>query len=183
MLFKIYIFDLDEIYIDMLDKGYLDSYINVIPPFGTILLKFGPAYRYSCSMQTVDMTKLIWDHKPGQIILSTNQGKIKVRKIRTGWSPTTDYFRNYGTQCIRQFKFYTLDSVYRNGSLENKAIDFSSYGDQVKYLVSLKVGGRIVEYRIFAATQKQVAAFENLRFTEQNLATVFTTDYYSIFYK
>lgn len=160
-----------NIYLDMLDKSQYDHYVTIIPPLGTILLKFGPAYSYSCGMQSVDMSKLIWGQMRGKIVLSTNQGKISVKRIKRCWSVTGDYFKNYGTQNIHQYKFYTMGSVYRNSELANKAIDFSSYGDRVKFIVSLDLGGKVVEYRVFHAGQQQVAKFENINFSAQILSS------------
>lgn len=160
-----------NIYLDMLCKDVYDSYVNIIPPFGTLLLRFGPAYRYVNGHDTVDIRHLITQRNKGQIILSTYRGKVKVGRIKKGWSPTGDYFKNYGTQHIEPLKFYTQESVYGNGKLKNKAIDYSSYGDQVKYIVRLQEGDKKIEYKIFAHNQHQVNKFKNLKFTESNLKT------------
>lgn len=159
-----------NIYLDMLNKGHYDHFIHVLPPMGTLYLKFGPAYRYSESMNTVDISHLIMGRKYGKIILSTNQGRINVGSIKSGWSPIFDYFRNYRTQVIQPHKFYTTESVYSNNNNEvYRAVDFSSYGDRVSYLVTLKINGKDVVYRVFNQGVDQIPYFSHVSFTPQSL--------------
>ncbi len=158
-----------NVYIDMFNKGLYDEFIQVIPPLGTLNFTFGPSYMNCCGMNTVDLSNLIMGEKRGTIILLTSQGKIIVKPITKGWSVEADYFKNYGTQHILLHKIYTQKSVYRDGLLPHKAIDFSSYGDAVKYLVTLKIHGKDIEYKVFNGNNYQVQKFSNIKFTQQSL--------------
>lgn len=166
---EIYIRFGKNVYLDLFDKGCYDYYVHILPPLGTLQFKFGPAYRYSCGLKTVDMSNLIWGKKQGQLVLVTNIGKIMVKRIKTGWSPHGDYFRNFGIQIIQMHKYYTTDSLYGNNGHKTKAIDYSSYGDRIVFLVTLKINGKDIEYSIFGADETQVSKFKRLKFTKQVL--------------
>lgn len=158
-----------NIYLDLLNKGHYDYYIHVLPPLGTLQFKFGPAYRYVSGMETVDMSKLIDGPAYGKIILETNTGKIEVKSIKTGWSPHGAYFKNFGIENVQMFKYYTPSSIYGNDGLNTKAIDYSSYGDKVMYLVTLSLNGKAVEYTIYDTKEPQVGKFNRIKFTQQSL--------------
>lgn len=158
-----------NVFIDMFSKGLYDDFIQILPPLGTLNFTFGPSYMNSCGTNMVDLSKLLRGVKRGTIILSTNQGKIIVKPITKRWSVVADYFKNYGTQHILLHKIYTQKSVCRDGLLSHKAIDFSSYGDAVKYLVTLKIHGKDIEYKVFKETDYQVQKFSNIQFTKQSL--------------
>jgi len=160
-----------NIYLDMLDKDHENYYVQVLPPLGTLFLKFGPAIKYLSHCEAVDMDDLIFNQQNSKIVLVTNVGKIVVDNIKTGWNPHAEFFKNYGTVNVQQFKYYTAHSVYRNGKLEHEAIDFSSYGDKVKYLVKMAIHGKEIEYRVFDANSKQVQKFSKIKFSKDSLAS------------
>ena len=166
---EIYIRFGKNIYLDLLNKGLYDSYLHILPPLGPLQFKFGPAFRYCNGTETVDMSDLILENSYGKLILVTNTGKIEVKKIKTGWSPHAQYFNNFGIQNIQTYKYYTRSSVFGKDSLSTQAIDYSSYGDRVIYLITLKTKGVESEYRIFDTDKPQVQKFEHVKFTKQSL--------------
>lgn len=166
---EIYIRFGKNIYLDLLNKGQYDYYLHILPPLGTLQFKFGPALRYSNGTKNVDVSELIWGTSYGKLILVTNTGKIEVKRIKAGWSPYTQYFNNMGTQNIQAHKYYTHSSLFGKDCLDTKAIDYSSYGDGVVYLITLKNKDNESEYRVFDLDKPQVQKFENVKFTKQSL--------------
>lgn len=166
---EIYIRFGKNIYLDLLNKGEYNYYLHILPPLGTLQFKFGPAYRYSNGTEPVDMSDLILGNSYGKVILVTNTGKIEVEKIKTGWSPHAQYFNNFGVQNIQTYKYYTRSAVFGKDSFSTRAIDYSSYGDRVMYLITLKTKGVESEYRIFNTDKPQVQKFEHVKFTKQSL--------------
>jgi len=164
-----------NVYLDMLGKdGLNEAYIHVLPPLGTLTFKFGPVYLYSEQTQIADITKLI-EGKHGKIILSTNDGMIKVKPIKKGWSPISEYFKNYGTVIVQSNRYYRKDSVCYNGAYKNKAIDYTSYGDRILYLITLRLEDKTeVEYPIYQELNYKVAKFSKLIFTEEILSSTKT---------
>ena len=85
-----------NVYLDMLNKDDLhEMYIHVLPPLGTLTFKFGPAYLYSEQTRVANVSKLFDGEKQAKIILSTNNGKIDVKPIKTRWSPVYKYLMNF----------------------------------------------------------------------------------------
>lgn len=163
-----------NVYLDMLEKDTrIDKYQIIIPPFGTIVLKLGPAIRYSDHNGIVDVQELIANSlSKGKIVLSTNHGKVVAKTIKKMWSPMSDYFKNYGTDLIHVYRYYSKDSVYRDGKINETVLDYSSYGDRTYYLVTLNLkNGHQIEYPIYGHTQPQVGKFEKLKFTDLILAS------------
>lgn len=165
-----------NVYLDMLDKDSLnEAYIHVLPPLGTLTFNFGPVYLYSEQTQIADISKLIERKIQGKIILSTNDGMIKVKPIKKGWSPISEYFKNYGTVIIQSNRYYRKDSVCYNGDYKHKAIDYTSYGDRILYLVTLRLEDKSeVEYPIYQKLDYKVEKFSKQTFTEEILSSTKT---------
>lgn len=165
-----------NVYIDMLDKDEVhEKYIHVLPSLGTLTFKFGPAFLYSEQTRVADVSKLIEGRNNGKIILSTNDGKIEVAPITKGWSPVSKYFNNFGTIIVNTNRYYTKDSVCYSGNFEHKYIDYSSYGDRILYLVTLRLEDkREVDYPIYQDLDYKVEKFHKLIFTNDVLSSTKT---------
>lgn len=162
-----------NIYLDMFMKDTAnESYVHIIPPLSTIEFKFGPAFAYTERCDKVTIQKLLHKNlwKNSRIILITNEGKLTVKRAKKGWSPEFYYFKNYGTEIIRQHRYYSDNSVYGKNRIEHFAIDYSTYGDKTLYLVKLSLDDKkIVTYPIYE--KHQVVKFQDLKFSNKELET------------
>lgn len=112
IIFGIYLKYGSNIYIDMLDiDSHYDKYHHIIPGLSTRVFELGPVLYYSEHSYEVDIQHLLNKLNAASIILHTSIGKIKAKRFRNGWSPISQYFKNYGTHYIKAHRFYTEQSV------------------------------------------------------------------------
>lgn len=176
VIFDIYVRFGHNIYLDMLDKDDLnESYFHIIPALSAKEFRFGPAIEYISGTELVNSSQLFANNKANKtIVLSTNQGKVVVRPFKKGWSPISDYFKNYGTVIINPIRYYSDDSIYGRKGKEkervNPAIDYGTYGNQTLFLVVLKRKHfGLVTYPIWRTSKVQY--FSNINFTEESLGS------------
>lgn len=174
VVYNIYIKFGKNIYINMLSRDITDDdNLHIIPGLSTRQFIFGPPYMSVENSYIVDLSKLLtkYSYKHGKIVLLTSSGKISVSKnYEFEKTPLVDYFKNYGTMDILQYRYPSQSSRLALGGQPYGAIDYSSYGDKVKYVVKLRFrDGREVEYRIFMQLDNKVAFFKDINFTEKSL--------------
>ncbi|MBD5320055.1 MAG: hypothetical protein HDS07_04055 [Bacteroides sp.] len=150
IIYAIYLKFGANVYIDLLDIDYhFDRYTHIIPGLSTRIFELGPPLYYTKSSMEVDIENLLNNWTAGSIVLHTNIGLIKAKKIKDNWHPIAQYFKNYGTVYIRPRRFYTKDSVPSSKKQSENYIDYSSYESSVIYVVSLKfVDGTIYDFEI-----------------------------------
>lgn len=170
IIFGIYIRFGRNIFIDLLDiDDHYDKYYHILPPLSTRIFELGAPLYYHCSAREVDVESLLRDNKlKGDIILLTNIGKIKAKHFKKGWSPISQYFRNYATIYIRPTRFYTKDSCPLTRTQGEHFIDYSSIEKTSKYLVTIKFKNDKVQDFIISESYKYVI-FQALTFTSEIL--------------
>ena len=174
VIYNIYIKCGKNIYIDMLSRNVTDDEnLHIIPGLSTRQFIFGPPYMSVDNSYIIDLSELLnkYSYKHGKIVLLTSSGRINVkRSCEFEKTPLVDYFKNYGTRGILQYRYPSQSSTQMLGGLPAGAIDYSSYGDRIKYIVRLKFrDSREVEYRIFKQLNDKVVFFKDTIFTEECL--------------
>ncbi len=171
IIFGIYLKYGSNIYVDMLDiNTHYDRYHHIIPGLSTRVFELGPALYYSEHSFEVNIEHLLQKLNTASIILQTNLGKIKAKRFKKGWSPISQYFRNYGTHYIRVHRFYTEKSVPSSRNQSENYIDYSSYDHRVKYVVKLKFAdGSVHDFDI--PSIMSYIPFQKLCFTPEVLSS------------
>ncbi len=96
----------------------------ILNPFEIYKKEYEPIDLYSISLTHVSIDKLFANKKvKKQIVLSTSNGKYKVRNPIKHWSPLTYFFKNHSRGIIRVDR-----STYKG----------KSYGWNTKYIIDLK---------------------------------------------
>lgn len=180
VIFGIYLKFGSNVYIDLLDiDTHFDSYHHIIPSLSTRIFELGPVLYYTEHSFEVDIEKLLQDWTAGTIILQTNIGKVKAKKIKSGWHPISQYFRNYGTHYIKAHRLYTREAVPSTHHQSENFIDYSSYDDRVRYVVTIKfVGEKTYDFEV--PSSKNYIPFQKLNFTSEILSSVDTLRQYLI---
>ncbi len=180
IIFGIYLKYGSNIYIDLLDIDmYYDRYHHIIPALSTRVFELGPVLYYSEHSFEVDIDHLLDIRNEASIILHSNMGKIKAKKFKKGWSPISQYFRNFGTHYIKVHRFYTKHSVPSFHVQSENYIDYSSYDKRVKYVVTLKFAdGKVHDFDI--PSIENYIPFKKLKFTPEVLSSCDTLKQYFI---
>lgn len=170
IIYAIYIKFGANVYIDLLDIDYhFDRYTHIIPGLSTRIFELGPPLYYTKSSLEVDIEELLNNWTAGSIVLHTNIGLIKAKKIKNNWLPIVQYFKNYGTSYIRPRRFYTKNSVPSSKRQSENYIDYTSYDSSVIYVVTLKFAdGTFYDFEI-PPTHNYVP-FQKLKFSDEVLA-------------
>lgn len=177
VIYNIYIKFGRNIYINMLNHDVAEGdNLHIIPGLSTRHFIFGPPYMSVDNSYIVNLSDLLdkYAYKHGKIVLLTSSGRINVSKsYEFEKTPIIDYFKNYGTMDILQYRYPSQSSREQLGGQQYGVIDYSSYGDRVKYVVKLKLpNGHEVEYRIFEKPDDKVAYFNDIVFTKECLESV-----------
>lgn len=157
-----------DIYIDLLDKDFSDKYCIVIPPLSVKEFKFGPVCIYSVNSHRVDVEKLFQTGNY-KIVLSTSQGKLTCKDWGNGWDAISESLSNHHVFVVRSNRVYSTSSVYYKENFETPAIDFSSYSDEVRYIVKLKKKDGNSVYCPICDDSKKSPLFKNLTFSDDVL--------------
>lgn len=168
VIHEIYVKFGPDIYVDLLDKDFDDKYNIVIPPLSVREIKFGPVFMYNVNTHRVDVEKLF---KTGEykIVLSTSQGKLTCKDWGKTWDAISESLSNHHVAVVRPNRVYSTSSVYIKENFETPAIDFSSYSDEVRYVVKLKKkDGDSVCCPICDDTKKPLI-FKDLKFSDDVL--------------
>lgn len=96
----------------------------ILNPFELYKKEYDPIDLYSINLNHVSIDKLFDNKKvKKQIVLSTSNGKYKIRKPIKYWSPLTYFFKNHSRGIIHVGR-----SIYKG----------KSYGWNTKYIIDLK---------------------------------------------
>lgn len=169
VIFNVYLKLGANVYIDLLniESGY-DKYHHIIPALSTRIFELGPPYINIEHSNEVDLKKFRVALHYGRIVLATNHGKIKAKRFKRGWSPISQYFRNYATVHIRTHRLYLQTSVPASHIQSEQYIDYSSVGKHVRYFVNLMLdSNKPFEFQI--SEHEKYVLFENLDFSESVL--------------
>lgn len=157
-----------DIYVDLLDKDFSDKYNIVVPPLGVKEIKFGPVFMYNVSTHRVVVESLFKTTKY-RIVLSTSHGKLTCKKWGKRWSAISESLSNHHVAVVYPNRIYSTSSVYFKNTFETPAIDYSSYSEEVQYVVKLTMkDGEQVFCKIYN-NNKKIKLFENLTFSEDVL--------------
>lgn len=157
-----------DIYVDLLDKDFSDKYNIVVPPLGVKEIKFGPVFMYNVNTQMVAVENLFRTTKC-KIVLSTSHGKLTCNNWGKGWSAISESLNNHHIVVVYTNRIYSTSSVYFKNTFETPAIDYSSYSEEVQYVVKLTMkDGEQVFCKIYN-NNKKTKLFEKLTFSEDVL--------------
>lgn len=141
VIFKIYLRLDSNVYVEIED--FSDKPL-ILKPFEVYYKEYDPLLFYSSGTQLVKIDHLLVNRKiKRDIILSTTQGKYKVKANISGWDAITTSLKNYYTLAIKPYRL-----EYKN----------KSYGSNIRYLIDLKYDDgneRVIpvnknkEYRVF----------------------------------
>ncbi len=121
VIFKIYLRFKHNVYIEIEDFSEKPL---ILKPFEVYFKEYDPVLFYSSGTQFVKVDHLLNNQKiQRSIILSTTNGKYKVRTYISGFDAISTSLRN----------FYTLAVTPRRLEYNNKA-----YGPRIRYLIDLK---------------------------------------------
>lgn len=171
VIFAMYLKFGPNVYLDLLDiDDNYDRYHHIIPALSTRIFELGEPLYYTEGSREVDMERLLYNLGKGTIVLLTNQGKIKAKKIKRGWSPIAQYFKNYGTCYVRPRRLYTKDAVPSSRQQRENYIDYSSFHKGVHYIVTLRFKDGN-EFGFDIPPFNNYVAFSQLKFTQDALAS------------
>lgn len=157
-----------DIYIDLLDKDYSDRYNIVVPPLSIKEINFGPVYMYNVNTQRVDVENLFKTAKY-KVVLSTSNGKLICNDWNKGWSAISESLSNHHVVVAHPNRIYSTSSVYYKDNFETPAVDYSSYSEEVKYVVKLITkDGEKMFCKIYDNDRK-IKLFKDLTFSEDVL--------------
>lgn len=157
-----------DIYIDLLDKDYSDRYNIVVPPLSVKEINFGPVFMYNVNTQRVDVENLFKTAKY-KVVLSTSNGKLICNDWNKGWSAISESLRNHHVVVAHPNRIYSTSSVYYKDNFETPAVDYSSYSEEVKYVVKLITkDGEKMFCKIYDNDRK-IKLFKDLTFSEDVL--------------
>lgn len=178
VIFAIYLKFGSNVYLDLLDiDDNYDRYHHIVPSLSTRVFELGEPLYYTNSCREVDMEGLLKNWKRGSIILLTNNGKIKAKKIKHGWSPIAQSFRNYGTCYVRPRRFYTKEAVPSSRKQSEHYIDYTSYHKGTHYIVTLKFSdGKDFDFDI--PPFHNYVALSKLKFTSEVLSSCESLEHY-----
>lgn len=168
VIHEIYVKFGPDIYIDLLDKDFSDNYNIVIPPLGVKEFNFGPVYLYNVNTHSVDVERLFKTSKY-KIVLATSHGKLTCNDWGKGWDAISESLSNHHVVVVHPNRFYSTSSVYFNNNFETPAIDFSSYSNEVKYVVKLLLKDGEQMYCPIYNNNKKIQLFRDLTFSEDVL--------------
>jgi len=157
-----------DIYVDLLDKDFSDKYNIVVPPLGVKEIKFGPAFMYNVNTHRVAVETLFTNTKY-KIVLSTSHGKLICKDWDKAWSAISESLSNHHIVVAHPNRIYSTSSVYFKNNFETPAIDYSSYSDEVKYVIKLTTkDGETMFCKIYD-NNKKINLFKDLTFSEEIL--------------
>ncbi len=171
IIFAIYLKFGSNVYLDLLDiDDNYDRYHHIVPSLSTRVFELGEPLYYTESCREIDIEELLNNWQTGSIILLTNNGKIKARKIKHGWSPIAQYFKNYGTCYVKPIRLYTKDAVPCSHQQSENYIDYTSYHKGIHYIVTLKFSdGKVLDFDI--PPFHRYVDFVKLKFTPEVLSS------------
>lgn len=127
----------------------------VLNPFEVFKKEYDPIDFYSVNTSRISINNLIDNKKvKKQIILSTSNGKYKVRKKIRHWSPNCDFFKNYMTGII-----HIKRCTYKG----------KSYGLNLKYIVTIKYNDESEEVIPIYPNDYEIKKFKKFNLTEEAL--------------
>ncbi|MCK5215629.1 MAG: hypothetical protein KAR05_09780 [Candidatus Omnitrophica bacterium] len=127
----------------------------IIAPFEVYRGNYDPIVFYSMNMKRIKIDSILSDDKiQKQILLSTTDGKYKVKTNIRMWSPFRLYFQNYMTAIIEP-KRLTCDN--------------KSYGINVKYLVRFTGDDGETSTIPLSLGDANISRFKDFKFTKKSL--------------
>lgn len=157
-----------DIYFDLLDKDFSDKYNIVVPPLGVKEIQFGPVFMYNVNTHRVAVERIFKTTKY-KIVLSTSQGKLICNDWDKGWSAISESLNNHHVVVANPNRIYSTSSVYFKNIFETPAIDYSSYSDEVKYVVKLITKDGDKMFCKIYDNNKKIVLFKDLTFSEEVL--------------
>ena len=150
IIFGIYLRFGYNIYIDLLNiNDDYDRYHHIIPPLSTRVFELGPPVYYLRGFYEISIDDFFRNYPKASIILLTNEGKLKARKFKKGWSPIAESFSNYSVLNIIPIRYYAKDSVIDTHEHAENYIDYASIEKTTLYVIRLKLyDNKEYEFRI-----------------------------------
>ncbi len=133
VIYNIYLRIGHSIYIDLLNHPNDFNDITkpiIIPPYEVKIIQFGPQLFYDdgCSIVNNISGYIYGENKiKKELVLSTNEGKIRVKSNIKRWEPLSEHFLNYYTQIIRPHRLYYDGNTY----------EATSFGSNTLYVVKV----------------------------------------------
>lgn len=133
----------------------------ILEPFKVFSKTYDPLDFYSINLNRIKIDNLLDNrHVKKKLVLSTSNGKCKVKSLSHHWSPINDYFKNFMTAIISPKR-----TIYKG----------KSYGINLKYIVEIEHDDGNAEiipiypedyrnqnFRNFVLTQKSLESKEEL---------------------
>lgn len=132
VIYNIYLQIGHNIYVDLLNhpNDFNDTIKPIIiPPYEVKIIQFGPQLFYDDGCSVIDnISDYIYGEKniKKKLVLSTNEGKIRVKSNIKMWDPLYD-FSNHYTQIIRPHRLYCDGNTY----------EATSFGSNTLYVVKV----------------------------------------------
>lgn len=161
-IYNVYLRFGSNIYLDLLKHQQHPNSIEepiIIPPYTTIIIGLGPQLFYTDGINRIKNIDFYLRRKNQRktIVLSTNYGKVLVKKSIKRWEPLSDYWKNYYTTLIYPLRVYDKEGTYRD----------KSYGSDTLFIAKITVNGEKCLYPIFQ--NNKVQFFSQINFTEEML--------------
>ena len=86
-----------------------------------------------------------------------------------GWSAISESLSNHHVVVAHPNRIYSTSSVYFKNNFETPAIDYSSYSEEVKYVVKLITKDDEKMFCKIYDNEKKIKLFKNLTFSEEVL--------------
>lgn len=150
----------------------------IIPPFEAYQKILDPVIFYSVSMKRVKIDHLINnDEVKTRLVLSTTNGKIRVRSFIRRWSPMGEFFRNWGTAIIQPR--YLSHKGKRYGSKIQFLIEIITSNGNEEIIPVQEDDYRRSVFAKFRLTQEALSGKENLEEFLSDKVTDGTVDWKS----
>jgi len=151
-IFKIY---LQIGWNNFLEIENFDKVPLILEPFGIYSKEYDPVDFYVENFEIIKFNDYLMSRSVRKkIVLSTSQGKYKVKKYMKQWYPLTEYFNNYMTSIV-----YALRSDY-NGR---------SYGGNVQYIVDFIFNSNKHEVVPIYSGDYRIKKFQNFQLSKEAL--------------
>lgn len=154
VIFSIYIQPARNLYLEL--ETFEDEPI-ILAPFEVIRRSYDPVDEYSFNYKKFDINGLFdQSSKRPNIILSTTDGKLTVKKWVKNWNLVHDWFKNHGIITLHPLR---------------TTFDGKAYGSNILYLVKLFKDEELIQTIPLNPRENQYKWFKDLGATSETLLT------------
>lgn len=133
----------------------------ILGPFEAFSKSYEPIEHYEVSSKCIKLNKLLDDKKiEKNIVLSTSEGKYKVKGNKAIWNPIVKMFKNHMTAVIRPIRIIYKEKSY--GSNTRYILEFKYNNDEEEIIPVYPLDYQIKKFKNFQLTQKSLESKENL---------------------